>query len=237
MRLCTRVVLQLAALCLVLGAYGAAADDAHIYIVQGVPGRDIAKTLNPGFPIDVLLNGESCQARGLTFGSTSGPLSFPAGTYDVQISASNTLAPCTNPPLVDRQVTLPAGASASIVAAVSGGKPTSLQFTDNLSAVASGNARFVFANAADAPALQATLMQLNVKNAKTFTLTASPGKQQGISIPDGVYQVQVVVEGNSIVLASEVITLGNQSATFTYAAGEATDNVLGLINRTVQGVF
>jgi hypothetical protein len=49
--------------------------------------------------------------------------------------------------------------------------------------------------------------------------------------------VQVVVEGNSTVLASEVITLGNQSATFTYAAGEATDNVLGLINRTVQGVF
>jgi uncharacterized protein DUF4397 len=155
----------------------------------------------------------------------------------VQISASNTLAPCTNPPLIDTQVTLPAGASASIVAAVSDGKTTSLQFNDNLSAVASGNARFVFANAADAPALQATLMQLNVKNPKTFTLTASPGKQQGISIPDGVYQVQVVVEGSSTVLASEVITLGNQSATFTYAAGEATDNVLGLINRTVQGVF
>jgi uncharacterized membrane protein len=102
---------------------------------------------------------------------------------------------------------------------------------------AAGNARFVFANAADAPALQATLMQLNAKNAKTFTVTANPGKQQAISIPGGTYSVQVVAVGQSTVLASEVISLPDQSATFTYAAGQATDNVLGLINRAVEGVF
>ena len=235
----TRVVLQVAALCLVLGAFGFAADadNAHLYIVNGVPGRDISKTLNPGYPIDVLVNGESCQSRGLTFGSNGLPLSFSAGTYDVEISESNTLAPCTNPVVIHTQVTLPAGGNVSLVAAVSGGKPTSLQFNDNLSPVTAGNARFVFANAADAPALQATLMQLNVKNGKTFTVTANPGKQRGISIPGGTYSVQVVAVGNSTVLASEVISLPNQSATFTYAAGQATDNVLGLINRAVEGVF
>ena len=65
MKLRTRVVLQLAALCFVLAAYGFAADNdnAHLYIVNGVPGRDISKTLNPGYPIDVLVNGESCQSR------------------------------------------------------------------------------------------------------------------------------------------------------------------------------
>jgi hypothetical protein len=50
MKLRTRVVLQLAALCFVLAAYGFAADDAYLYIVHGIPGRDISDNLNPGFP-------------------------------------------------------------------------------------------------------------------------------------------------------------------------------------------
>ena len=237
MKLCTRVVLQLATLCCVLAAYGFAADTAYLYIVHGIPGRDVADNLNPGLPIDVLLNGVSCQPRGLTFGSTNGPLSFPTGTYEVQISEANTLAPCTNPPLVDSQVTLTSGASVSVVAAISGGQPTLLKFADNLSPVTPGNARFIFAHAADAPALQATLTQLNVKDAKKFIVTVSPGKQQAISIPDGMYMVQVVAVGSSTVLASEQIGVADQSATFTYAAGEATNNVLGLVSKTVQGVF
>lgn len=126
MKLRTRVVLQLAALCFVLAAYSFAADNAHLYIVHGIPGRDIADNLNPGLPIDVLING-TCLARGLTFDNTSGPLSFSAGIYDVQIGHANTLAPCTNSPIIDSQVTLSSGASVSAVAAISGGKPTLLQ--------------------------------------------------------------------------------------------------------------
>jgi hypothetical protein len=71
MKLRTRVVLQLAALCFVLAAYGFAANDAYLYIVRGIPGRDISDNLNPGFPVDVLIAGESCMPRGLTFGNTS----------------------------------------------------------------------------------------------------------------------------------------------------------------------
>jgi hypothetical protein len=51
------------------------------------------------------------------------------------------------------------------------------------------------------------------------------------------YMVQVVAVGSSTVLASEQIGVADQSATFTYAAGEATNNVLGLVSKTVQGVF
>jgi hypothetical protein len=103
--------------------------------------------------------------------------------------------------------------------------------TDNLSPVAPGTSRFVFAQAVDVPAF------LNVKNPKTFTLTVSPGKQQAISVPDGTYLVQVVAAGSSTVLASEQISLADQSATFTYAAGESSNNSVRLISRTVQEVF
>jgi hypothetical protein len=86
MKLRTRVFVQLVALCFVLAAYGFAADNAYLYIVHGIPGRDIADNLNPGFPVDVLISG-TCLARGLTFGNTTGPLSFSTGTYDVQVSS------------------------------------------------------------------------------------------------------------------------------------------------------
>jgi hypothetical protein len=121
-----RVSLQLAAVCLLLGAYGLAAETSYLYIVQGIPGRDISDTLNPGLPIDVLLNGESCQPRALTFGTSNGPFSFSPGTYEVQISQSNTLAPCTNTPIIDSQVTLAPGASVSAVTAISWGAARSV---------------------------------------------------------------------------------------------------------------
>jgi len=236
MKLRTRVVLQLAALCFVLSAFGLAADNGYLYIVHGIPGRDIADNLNPGFPVDILLNG-NCLQRGLSFDSTSGPLSFAAGTYDLQISEANTLTPCSGSPVIDSQVTLAAGASVSAVLAISSGQPTLLSFADDLSPVAPGNARFVFAHAADAPALHVTLTQLYIKNPKTFTVTVNPGSEQAITVPTDTYQVQVVVSGGTTVLTSEQIALPDQSATFTYAAGQEANNSVGLINRTVRDVF
>jgi Domain of unknown function (DUF4397) len=236
MKLRTRVFVQLAALCFVLAAYGFAADNAYLYIVHGIPGRDIADNLNPGLPIDVLISG-TCLSRGLTFGNTTGPLSFSAGTYDVQISDANTLAPCTNPSIISSDVTLTGGTSMSAVAAISGGVPALLRFTDNLSPLAPGKARFVFTQAADAPAFQATLTHLDVKSPQTFTVTAGPGKQTVISMPAGTYEVQLTAAGSTTVLGSEEIGLADQSATFVYAAGEAANTSVGLINRAVRDVF
>lgn len=236
MKLRARVVLQLTALFLALGVSAFAANDGYLYIVHAIPGRDISHNSNPGLPIDVLVNGE-CLIRGLTFGNTSGPFSLAAATYNVQISPANSLAPCTNSALIDSPVSLTAGENVSAVAAFSGGQPALLQFTDNLSAVTPGDARFVFVNSADAPALQATLTQLYVKNPKTFTVTVNPDAQTAVSIPYGTYQVRVAAAGSATVLASEQIGLADQSATLTYAAGETANNSVGLINREIRDVF
>ncbi len=155
----------------------------------------------------------------------------------MQVSLANTETPCSNPAFVSSQVNLTAGASVSAVAAISGTQSTLLQFTDNLSPVVPGNARFVFANSADAPALQATLTQLYVKHPKTFTVTASPAAQQPIAVPDGTYLIQVTASGSTTVLTSETIFLADQSVTFTYAGGETLNNSVGLINRAVRDVF
>ena len=235
MKLRTRVVLQLATLCLALGASSFAAD-AYLYVVHGIPGRDIADNLNPGLPVDVAISGE-CPVHGLTFGSTTGPFTLSAGTYTVQISMANTLAPCTNAPLITSQVTLTSGASVSAVAAISGGQPALLTFADNLSPIIPAHARFIFEQSADAPALQATLTQLYVTSPKTFNVTAAPGAEQAVIVPVGTYLVQVVAAGSTTVLTSEQIGLANQSAAFTYAAGEAANNSVGLVDRTIRDVF
>jgi hypothetical protein len=236
MKLRPRFVLQLAAFFLALGASALASSNAYLYVVQGIPGRDIAEGLNPGLPLDVLLDGE-CLIRGLTFDNTSGPLSLAGGTYDVQISESNSLAPCTNAALITSEVTLTAEQNVTAVAAISGGQPALEQFTDNLTPVTAGNARFVLVDSADAPALQATLTQLNVKTPQTFTVKAQPDAQAAIIVPAGDYQVQVTAVGSTAVLASEELGLANQSATFTYAAGEAANSSVGLINREIRDVF
>jgi hypothetical protein len=237
MKLRTRVVCQLAALCFVLAASSFAADNAYLYIVQGIPGRDIAENLNPGLPVDVLINGDTCIPRDLSFESIVGPYTFSPGTYEVLVSESNTLAPCTNTPIINSQVTLTSGASVSAVIAISGGSPTLLQFTNNVSSVAADKARFVLSHAADAGELLATLTQQNVTNPKTFTMTADPGKQGTITIPSGTYLVEVTLDGSTTVFASETISVGGQSATFLYAVGEAANKSVRVVRKTVPLVL
>jgi hypothetical protein len=238
----TRVFLQLASSCLTLclalsaSSFAASNNNAYLYLVHGIPGRDVADNLNPGLPIDVLIDGK-CPVHGLTFGSTSGPLTITAGTYDVQISTANTLAPCTNPELIDALVTLTPGESLSAVAAISGTQLSVLQFTDKLSPVAPGNARFVLNNSADAPALQATLTQLGVKNPQTYIGSAEPDTQTAIPVLAGNYLVQITAVGSTTVLTSQEITLADQSVTYSYACGEAVNNSIGLVNRTIRDVF
>lgn len=237
MKLRTRVVLQLAALCFVLGAYGLAADNAYLYIVHGIPGRDIADNLNPGYPIDVLVNGKDCLVRGLSFGSSSGPFTLAAGTYTLDISESNTLGPCSNAAVISSSVTLKPGDNTSAVAAINANQPTLVVLGDELGPVVPGNARFVFAQAADAPALTATLTQLYVNNPQTFTLTSAPGTEQWVGVAAGTYLVQITAQGGTTVLTTLQTGLGDQSVTLAYAAGEALNNTVSLVTRTVRDVF
>ena len=104
-----RLSLALALLCAALTTAMSASDNAYMYLVQGIPGHDYPTPTDPQFPVDVLLNDEVCYVRGLAYGTIQGPLTFSPGTYDVKISVANSLAPCSNSPIVDSTVTLDSG--------------------------------------------------------------------------------------------------------------------------------
>jgi len=139
--------------------------------------------------------------------------------------------------VITAQVPLLPGANVSAVAAISNTAPVLLQFADELGAVVPGNARFVFAQAADAPALQATLVQQDAKNPASATLIAEPGTEQWAGLPAGTYLVEVTAVGSTTILTSQKITLQDQSVTLSYAAGEILNNTVGLVNRTIRDVF
>jgi hypothetical protein len=230
------LVSQIVAVCLALSAASFAAD-ASFYIVHGIPGRNLAESLNPGLPVDILLNYDACVAHGLTFGNIAGPYTLPPGQYSVQISPANTLAPCTNPPLIDADVTLNPGAAVSGVIALGNKGPTLLNLTDNLSPVAPGVARFVFANSGDTTPLKATLTQIGVTNPQTFTITSQPGAEASLVLPAGTYDLKITSGGSAAVLTSQQIALAAQSVELTYAVGSASNNSVSLVIRVVKDVF
>lgn len=229
-------ILQTVVVCLALSAASFAAD-ASLYIVHGIPGRNLADNLNPGLPVDILINNVACVARGLTFGNIAGPYTLPAGQYSVQISPANTLAPCTNASLIDAEVSLNSGAEVSGVMTLADSGPVLLNFADNFVAVAPGTTRFAFANSADASALKATLTQVGVKNPRTFTATAEPGAKASIAVPAGLYDLAVTAQGSTTELASQQVFLAAQSVELTYAVGSASNNSVSLDIRVVKDVF
>jgi Domain of unknown function (DUF4397) len=241
MKTCVRSVLQLIVVGVALGAIGQAAttttEDASLYLVHGIPGRDVSATLNPQFPVDVFVNDSVCYLKGFTFGSSSGPLELPAGSYDIKISMANSLAPCTNPPIVESEVKLGAGGTTTAVAALSSGSPALLTFVDNLKTVKTGESRFTLANAADAGALTVTLTQEFVKNPVKRTITIKPGDQTSIDLPLGTYSVQAEASAGGTPLVSTAVFGGNQAADLMYFVGSATNGSLSLVQRSIQDVF
>jgi hypothetical protein len=227
---------QTVVVCLALSVASFAAD-ASLYIVHGIPGRNLADNLNPSLPVDILINNVACVARGLTFGNIAGPYTLPAGQYSVQISPANTLAPCTNASLIDADVTLNSRAEVSGVMTVGDSGPVLLNFVDNFSAVAPGTTRFAFANSADASALKATLTQVGVKNPRTFTVTAQPRAKSSVAVPAGLYDLTLTAQGSATVLASQQVFLAAQSVELTYVLGSASNNSVSLDIRVVRDVF
>jgi hypothetical protein len=86
MKIRTLVVSSSIVLCLVFSTLTFAADDAYLYIVHGLPGRDVAASFDPTLPADVLLNDDVCGERGTTFGAVIGPLALPPGQYNLRLA-------------------------------------------------------------------------------------------------------------------------------------------------------
>jgi hypothetical protein len=235
MKKCIRVTFALAILCAAMSTAALASENAYLYLVHGIPGHDYTTTTDPEFPVDVLLNDEICYQRGLAFGTITGPLTFAPGTYDVKISIADSLAPCTNSPLIDTNVTLDAGKNVSAVFALSQtGALTLSTFSNNFTTVPANDGRILLAQAADAPALTAVFQ--NTSTQKNYTYTANPGALVSEVLPAGNYTV-TISEGTTTLVPATTVVLSSQSVTLLFAVGEASNNTVTLSTKTVKDVI
>lgn len=232
MKNCIRIAFEIATICILLSVSSFASS---VYIVQGIAGRNYAVHTDPAFPVDVLLNDEVCYVHGLPFGNIQGPLTFEPGTYDIKVSEANSLAPCSNSPLLDRAITIEAEKDYSAVLTLNeNGEPTLLTFTNNLSPVEAGNARCLFALAANSPAVQ--VLFENANTGKVYTYTVNPGALLDASLPAGLYSVQVK-RGTAFLAGNGTLYLDSQAVTLLYALGQASNNTVVLEDRILRDVI
>lgn len=227
-----RFVFVLALLC---AAWSTASFASSIYIVQGLAGRNLAAATDPAFPVDVLLNDEVCYGHGLPFGSITGPVTFDPGSYNVKVSRANSLAPCTNAPLIDRDVTIePETDYSAVIALNKNGTPTLEIFTNNLSPVALNTARFLFAQAAGSPALQVILE--NTETKKLYTYSVNAGALLDVNLPAGAYTIEIN-QGTDTLVPSTNLFLYSQSVMLAYGIGQSSNGTVVLETRQLRDVI
>jgi Domain of unknown function (DUF4397) len=234
MKNCIRLILALTLLCPALSTALLAADNAYLYFLQGIPGRDFSSATDPVFPVDIQINDSICYEHGLTYGDIAGPLTLAAGSYEVAVSVADSLAPCTNTPFIEKKITLGAGKNVSAVVALSQtGSPTLLTFTNNFAAVTAGMVRVLLAQAVDVPTVEVILE--NKTTLKTKTYQVKSGALLDVNLPADEYSVEVIQGTTTLVTASD-FTLDSQSVLLLYAVGQASNSTVTLPSRIVRNV-
>jgi hypothetical protein len=231
MKISLRLSLVVALLC---AAWSTVASASSMYLVQGIAGRNYSASSDPAFPVDVLLNDEVCYQHGLPFGSIAGPLTFNPGTYKVKISEANSLAPCTNTPLIETSVTIePQSDVSAIITLNDAGTPMLETITNNLAPVPSGLGRLLLAQAANATTVEVVLK--NTTTGKSYTYSVNSGALLDVELTPGTYSV-AVMQGSTTLVPSTLVTLYPQSVALLYTIGQSSNNTVLLETRIIRAV-
>lgn len=195
----------------------AAADSGTVYVVHGVPG----------LTVDVYVNGKA-ELTGFKPGEVAGPLSLPAGSYDVAIRKAGEAA--TAAPAIDKKVTLPAGANVSLVAHLSAaGAPTLTAFANPVGGLPDGKARLVVRHTAAAPAVDVL-----AGGKPVFTGLTNPNQQTADLAPGTVSAAVALAGTTKPVIGPADLTLKAGQATVAYAIGSAQDHTLQLVTQSLR---
>ncbi|MCS6941115.1 MAG: DUF4397 domain-containing protein [Roseiflexaceae bacterium] len=207
----------------------AASGSASVYIIHGIPGRDLG--LKPRLPVDVAVNG-ACALKNFKFRDVVGPLSLPAGTYNIRISLANRHNPCGNPPVINADVPFKAGESATVIAHLSAdGKPTASKFVNDLSpAKGAGNGPVIARHTAAVPAVD-LLVRQNRKSPIIATLpNLKNGEQVRAELPIGQkFLVQFALAGTTHVVASARIEACAGEVAIYHAVGSLKNRTFTII--------
>lgn len=202
---------------LIAAAPATAEEKGTVYVIHGVPG----------LTADVYTNGKAALT-GFEPGEVAGPLSLPAGSYDVAIRNAGDTASAE--PAIEKKVTVSAGANVSLVAHLSAaGAPTLTAFANPADGLANGDARLVVRHAAAAPAVDVL-----ADGKPVFSGLTNP-KERVADVAPGTVSAAVALAGSTEpVIGPADLTLKDGQVTVAYAIGSAEDNTLRLVTQSLD---
>jgi hypothetical protein len=195
----------------------AAADKGTVYVVHGIPG----------LTVDVYANGKATLTD-FEPGKVAGPLSLPAGSYDLAIRQADD--PPTAAPAIKKTVSLQPGANVSLVAhQTAAGEPTLTAFANPVDGLASGQSRLVVRHTAAAP-----VVDVLADGKPVFTGLANPDEQKADLAPGTVSAAVALAGSTKPVIGPADLNLEAGQVTLAYATGSAEDNTLGLVTQSLD---
>lgn len=240
-----------------LGAGLARADDGltTAYVIHGIDGDDFA--MDPDLPVDVMVAGLGCALPNFKFGDRVGPLSVPAGSYDITISLADEAAPCEGTAVISLSgVTLVEGANSTIIAhRTSDGSPgagdlldlgvTASVFANDFSSTGRGKARVVVHHTALAPSVDVAVSRdyddpgAPGVTVPSLTNPSAEGEallsQINAEFRPGGWDVALEIDG-ATVFGPDTLTLKPFTATYIYAVGDFAGGTFQYLVYTEAGM-
>ncbi|MCP3856370.1 MAG: DUF4397 domain-containing protein [Actinomycetia bacterium] len=204
-----------------LASPASAQDDSDVYVLHGIPG----------VTVDVYVNGD-LTLEDFAPEAIAGPLSLPAGTYDIEIFAADA-DPAADTPVIDVSPAVPGGESVSVIAHLSeSGDPTLSAFVNDLSNTGAGNGRVTVRHTAAAPAVDIVAGGAAVDG---FTNLSNPNEAVG-ELPAGAYPTGIAATGTTDVLFDAPLNVGEGTNTIVYAFGDLAGGSFGLLAQSFDGL-
>ncbi|MDJ0925262.1 MAG: DUF4397 domain-containing protein [Acidimicrobiia bacterium] len=216
------IVLLGAMMLALLPASGALAQssEGQVVVVHGVPD----------LTVDVYVNG-ALTLEDFEFGTVAGPLTLPAGSYDLEVYPADA-DPSSSDPALAGSTDLPGGAYATIAAYLQeGGAPTLGVFVENNSPTDAGNARITARHLADFGAVDI------LANDGAVWEGVTNGVGADTDVPADTYNIKITAAGDASTVAFDAdLNLAEGTNTIAYAIGSVAGGSFQVVANVISGL-
>jgi hypothetical protein len=219
-------------------------NNGFTYFVHGAPGRDLSPAYDAGLALDVSVNG-TCLLTRWVFGEIKGPYAMPPGLYDVQVSRSNALQPCTNAVIYEVSFPVYQGQSNFAVAAISPSNTfTGYLIATDFSPVYSTYTRAIVANVSSVPSIDALGFGLPTNNVPYAMNDIAAGSYKSNTYSLGIpayeqthFYAYVEASGSNNSPLNLTFQYYQQSVNMYFAVGSINTGSFRVLTKQIQDVF
>ncbi len=221
------LVAALSAIAVLVAVPAGAQTNSDVYVLHGIPGVTVDVYVNGALTLDSFVPED-----------IAGPLSLPAGDYDIDIFAEAATAPATttartDTAVIDVTAAVPGGESVSVIAHLdAAGAPSLTAFVNDLSDTARNEGRITIRHTAEAPAVD--IIAGGAAVAPFTNLTN--GNEAVADLPAADYPTGIAAAGTTTELVPAPVTATAGTNLVVYAIGSLGSSFT-LITQSFDGLL